>query len=406
MPETARGMTTMTRLLMAQRGTTHDGAPRAFGRKRWGLALVATVTTGLALAACSSSAGSADSAESMSSQSVAAYDTASEGMAGGASDGSTDGGNDAAAAPAAEVPSRAPGGDSSTGPLPAGRQIIRTAEVTVTVTVDPPEGKKQASDEALAASAADAARAVRALVTLPGGYVSGSDGRGSTITVTLRIPAGSYESVMDRLGGIGKISDIAESTQDVTGQLVDVKSRIASQQASVDRLRALMAKAETIEDVISIESELTRREADLESLEQQQAQLSDAVALSTISVTVDAITTPAEDEPEPEPKPEVKHNAFMTGLLAGWNGLVTVSRAAATVLGGLLPFLIPLALIGLAVLWIRRSRRGRATAGQSVTYPAAAPGTGGLPAAPAGDALHGGPDVHQVDEDPDQGDKP
>lgn len=377
----------------------------------WAAGVATALLAAAAMAGCSAPAGQNDSAPqemSASSQSMAGYDTASEGMAGGSNEAAS--GDMPAEAPAASSAAR-PASDSAsaavgTAPLPTGRQIIRTAEVTVTVTVDPPEGKKQASDEALAAAAADAARAVRALVTLPGGYVSGSDGRGSTITVTLRIPAGSYESVMDRLGGIGKISDIAESTQDVTGQLVDVKSRIASQRTSVDRLRALMAKADTIEDVISIESELTRREADLESLEGQQAQLSDAVALSTISVTVDAITTPAEEAPEPEPVPEVKHNAFMTGLIAGWHGLVTVSRAVATVLGGLLPFLIPLAVIGFAVLWIRRGRRGRSVMGESVTYPQAGPAGSGLPTAAAGDALDGGPDVHQVDQDADQGNQP
>lgn len=373
-------------------------------RGRRAAGIVTALFAALAVAGCSASATLSDAAEAMSPEAAVGYDTASGASADGAASGEMpqSEGNSAGAPRAPSEP--APG----VPPMPNGRQIIRTAEVTVTVKVDPEEGKVSASAEALAAAAADAARAVRALVTLPGGYVSGSDGRGSTITVTLRIPAGSYESVMDRLSDLGAISNITESTQDVTGQLVDIKSRITSQRTSVDRLRGLMTEAKSMQDVIAIESELARREADLESLESQQAQLSDAVALSTISVTVDAISTPVESETEPEPAE--KHNAFMTGLIAGWNGLVAASRSVATVLGGLLPFLIPLALIALVVLWIRRGRRGRDGAATSQisppTEPAVEPGAEALPAAPAGDALHRGPDVHQVDENAHQSDQP
>lgn len=374
----------------AKFGTGDGGESTARGRKRWALAVVATVTAGLALAACSANAGSDTAlAESMSSAAEYQLDSgAPEAQAGGAAQPPAEdagaGGNDAySAADQAESPAREP----SSGPLPDGRQIIRTAAVTVTVEVEPAEGERRATDEALAAAAASAARAVRALVTLPGGYVSGSDGRGSTVTITLRIPAGSYDSVMDRLNKIGTVSDIEESTQDVTGQLVDVKSRIASQRASVDRLRALMAEAKSMQDVIAIESELSRREADLESLESQQTSLSDAVALSTISVTVDAVTKTEPAEPEP---PAEEHNAFMTGLIAGWHGLVTAATALSTVLGGLLPFLIPLGLIGWGLWWVVRRRRA---------------GARQLPA-PAGDALHVGADVDQVDQDADQGNQP
>ena len=43
-------------------------------------------------------------------------------------------------------------------------------------------------------------------------------------------------------------------------------ARVASQRASVDRVRALLSEARSIGDVVAIESELTRREADLDSL--------------------------------------------------------------------------------------------------------------------------------------------
>ena len=74
----------------------------------------------------------------------------------------------------------------------------------------------------------------------------------------------------------------------MTGQVVDVNSRVDSMTASVARVRALLAQATSIADVISIESELSVREANLESLQQQQAALGGQVALSTISLSITA----------------------------------------------------------------------------------------------------------------------
>lgn len=245
-------------------------------------------------------------------------------------------------------------GSASAGPIVGERDIIRTAQLTITVPVDPAAGKTRPSADELADAAAEKARAIRSLARLPGAYVSGSDGFGSDITITLRIPVGSYDSVMDRIGEIGKITERYESTTDVTGELVDVAARITSQQASVDRLRGLMAEAQSMKDVIAIESELSRREADLDALKQSQAGLKDLVALSTISVTVTAVPAPVEELEEPP----AERSAFMRGLLAGWDAMVAFGSGVAVVVGALLPF-TPLIVVGLLVLWwaVRRMTR-------------------------------------------------
>lgn len=271
------------------------------------------------------------------------------------------------------------------------RQIIRTAEVTLEISV-PPEKDAETGEEkpagaaALAAAATRAAHAVRALANLPDAYVSGSDGHGATVTITLRIPAGRYDSVMGRLADIGEVTGQSESTTDVTGEMVDVASRLQTMQASVDRLRALMAEATSMKDVIALESELSSREAELESLQRRQATLSDQVALSTISVTVNAV---AAEITAAQVEPAVEKASFVKGLEAGWRGLTAVGRGAAAVIGALLPFLLPLALLG-GIAWVAtRSVRAKRRAA--------------LPAVAAGHPLDVGPDVAEVHHDPDQG---
>jgi hypothetical protein len=144
--------------------------------------------------------------------------------------------------------------------------------------------------------------------------------------------------------------------QDATDQVVDLDSRVATQQASVTRVRALLAQATSIGDVVAVESELARREADLDSLQRRLATLRDRVALSTLTVELrggPAVTPPSGPPP-----------GFGTGLGAGWAGLKVIGAAVATAAGFLLPFL-PLIAVVVGLTWvIVRRRRGRGGPGR------------------------------------------
>ena len=128
------------------------------------------------------------------------------------------------------------------------------------------------------------------MATGSGGYVGGDqrsiDAQASIATVTLRVPAAQFDTTLAALHGLGTEQDRQVSTQDVTEQVVDVQSRLKTQQASVDRIRALIAQTTSIAQIVSIEDELTQREADLESMEAQLRSLTDLTSLSTITVTL------------------------------------------------------------------------------------------------------------------------
>ena len=129
---------------------------------------------------------------------------------------------------------------------------------------------------------------------------------------------------------------------------------MASQQASVARVRALLAQATSIGDVVAIESELARREADLDSLTNRLAVLRDQVALSTLTVDLRAPSVgPIGDDD--------RAAGFTDGLAAGWSGLLALGTAVAAVVGFLLPLLPVLAVlfgIGWAARRMLRARRG------------------------------------------------
>src|SRR3546814_20955289 len=84
----------------------------------------------------------------------------------------------------------------------------------------------------------------------------------------------------------------------------------------------LLAQADDIAQLVRIESELSTRQANLDSLNQQQTWLKDQTSMSTITVNIAHTSAPEEKEDE-------EHSAFVGGLIGGWDALSTLGRAMA-----------------------------------------------------------------------------
>jgi len=233
--------------------------------------------------------------------------------------------------------------------------IIRTASLSVRVKDVP-----KALDEA------------RTTTENAGGFVGNEtttrDGQGHERTrVVLRVPTDKYDEVLADLEGAGKLLDRTAKAQDVTDQVVDVESRIASQRASVARVRELMDRATKLSDVVELEGELSTRESDLEALLAQQSSLKDRTSLATITLSLSQ--TPVAKAAAKDDSP-----GFVDAVAGGWHVFVTLLRWIALALGAVLPFAAVAAL--LAVLWLRLVRPRRAAAVPAATA------VGPLPAAP------------------------
>ena len=243
---------------------------------------------------------------------------------------------------------------------PASRKVILTASVALRVDVKSTGKGADKDNDAQVAAVATAAGNVRAL-TGSQGYLQASSGGGTAVTVVLRVAPGDYDGVFTQLANLGTITSRQEKADDVTGQLVDLTSRMKTMQASVDRIRVLLAQAAKIPDIIAIESELTQREADLESLESQQKAMSDQVALSTITVQISSRLTGVPVPPPPAP-PAAAKTGFVAGLDGGWHALKGFVKVVLQIAGAVLPFLPLVAVFGLAVLWLRRRQHRSTTA--------------------------------------------
>ncbi|MFE1960879.1 DUF4349 domain-containing protein [Streptomyces sp. NPDC059479] len=267
---------------------------------------------------------------------------------------------------AADRAAQAPGSEgvkASAPPSRAGTHVIRTAELTVRVK-DTQKALSTARDAAVNA----------------GGLVENESTERDEDSyvmsrIVLRVPQDEYDSVLAELTGTGTLLARKANAKDVTDQVVDVDSRIASQRVSVARIRELMDRATKLGDVVALEGELSSRQAALESLLAQQASLRDRTTLATITLEL-------SEAPVVKPEKKEEDPGFLDALGGGWDAFTATLRWIAVVIGAVAPFAVALAV--LYALW-RLARRllpvTGAHQGRPTTVPAAPEGKGSTTAA-------------------------
>lgn len=200
--------------------------------------------------------------------------------------------------------------------------------------------------------------------------------------VVLRVPEAEYDSVLTELAGTGKLLARSANAKDVTEQVVDVNSRIATQRASVNRVRKLMDQAEDITDVVALESQLNTRQSELEALLAKQASLADRTTMATITLDLSERAKDEKDSGDEDP-------GFLDALGGGWDALVTVVRWIVVVVAAILPFVAALGvLFGLWLLFGVRARSRRTRTPDPAPVPVASPAPA-APPAPGADPAPG-----------------
>jgi hypothetical protein len=205
-----------------------------------------------------------------------------------------------------------------------------------------------------------------------GGYAGGSersgDGDQAHATVTFRIPAARWDEALVGLRGLGeKVLTERYSTDDVTGQVVDLAARIKNLQTTEAAFQAIMDRAVDIDDVLKVQAELTKVRGEIEQLAGQKTSLEARAAFSTLAVTF-ALRAPDPIVVSQEQfDPAVEANEASATLLGVLQGLATAGIWFGIVWLPILLFLGLLALIGVFVF--RRVRRAAPGAGPPLATP-------------------------------------
>lgn len=112
---------------------------------------------------------------------------------------------------------------------------------------------------------------INALVEEFGGYFESrsiSDGSGyRNASLSIRIPAEHYDSFIERLKDAGAITSLYENVDDVSDSYRDIESRLETAKTKLARLQELLAKAEDMSDIITIESAISDTELEIDYLQ-------------------------------------------------------------------------------------------------------------------------------------------
>lgn len=170
----------------------------------------------------------------------------------------------------------------------------------------------------------------------------GSDDQSANAQLTVRIPAKDLDAAIVKLDSLGTVDSVSLQSSDVTLQVRDLDAQIKALQASVDRLLALVDQAATTADLVELETAISDRQSQLDSLTSQKQYLADQIDYSTL--TLDLVT--ADTIPAAVP------GDFWSGLATGWASLGAAFSGLLVVVGVLIPWLLPLAVIAVVVVLV------------------------------------------------------
>ncbi len=145
-----------------------------------------------------------------------------------------------------------------------------------------------------------------------GGYIETSDIGGRNYYnekqlryayIVLRIPNEKLKAFKALVSDIGNVTSTSTNTEDVTLSYVDTESRLAAYRTEQQTLLSLLEKAEKMEDVLAIQSQLTQVRAEIESYESILRTFDNRINYSTVTIDLNEVereTAVVEETPGEE----------------------------------------------------------------------------------------------------------
>lgn len=165
------------------------------------------------------------------------------------------------------------------------RLIIRTANMSLVVTD---------TEEAL--------DLISRMAEENGGWVVNSsvyqyNATAKTGNITIRVPSSGFNSAMEALRNMAvEVRQESTTGQDVTEEYVDLSARLENLEVTADRVRGFLSEADTVEEALAVNQELSRLESEIEAMKGRLQYLSQSASFSTITVdlTPDIVAQPIE----------------------------------------------------------------------------------------------------------------
>ena len=162
-----------------------------------------------------------------------------------------------------------------------------------------------------------------------------------------RIPYEVLEDTVVSLQELGDVQQVSLNTVDVSLQKVDLDARIQVLEAAITRLNELLADAASTSDLIAVESALSERQAELDSLQSQRDYLSDQTLFATLSIS---LITPENATP-------ADPDGFLDGIVRGWDSILAFFAGVIVWAGILVPWVGLVGLMVVVGIVVRKVRR-------------------------------------------------
>ena len=223
------------------------------------------------------------------------------------------------------------------------RMVIRTAQLAVEV---------GDMEQALAQA--------RSIASRGGGFVSASNTHVEKVNdqdrmvadLTLQVRSDAADGALSDLRALGRVTSETSGSQDVTDEYVDLDSNLRNLQASESAILKLMDRATQIQDVLSLQRELTNVRGQIERIQGRKTYLERRSDMATITLSLRL--PPAQDS-----KP-LSGGAWDPFAVAqrGWQASLTLLRGVAEAVIIVVAFswwLVPFIALG-AYVWLHRRR--------------------------------------------------
>lgn len=231
-------------------------------------------------------------------------------------------------------------GQTGQGTIPNTPKLIKTADTTIEVN----KGEFEKKYEAVKKIAEDFDGHVTnaSAARVKGEMTSG--------TVTMRVPAKEFDNTLAAIKKIGKVNSLNIKTDDVSEEYVDLESRLKNFQAQEAQLLAIMAKAQTVDETLKVQEQLTAVQGEIEVIKGRMQYLDNRVDYSTITVTVQepGSVVPPSDE-----------WGFLDALRTAGKAFLWTINGLIVLIGALLPLAILIVLSVMCIRWL--VKRGRKT---------------------------------------------
>lgn len=165
---------------------------------------------------------------------------------------------------------------------------------------------------------------ISSLISEAGGYISSQEISGASMNhkgyyerrayITARVPSADFDSFMTGVSDICNVTSRAVWKDDISDTYYDAAARLETLELQEDRLLEILAKAERLEDIITIERELSNVRYEIESITARLRRMDNQVDYSTINLNLHEVVEYSEIDTEPISFGEELKNEFERGI--------------------------------------------------------------------------------------------